>query len=585
MLGRRTEEAKRPPWALALTCPHTLKIGQAPLGGVLVAHMPGRLADKGFDDVALPQRQERKGIPGSNLSAHSDVAMEASNRLTADDGAQLRTDGGVAVDAQAGGQLQVASTSGLRLRKVTALHQGSAGASKAVVSPDGGAEAAPQVETAGTRTAAAASAQPGGSDRTGAAQRGAKPRTVKPRPGGGAGHAAATTSAKATAQCTMGIRAGTPQRGKAMRVRKAPEVYTPLPTPLVAAAGSKRGATGKRKAAAADRDGPSKRRRRAGKVKGKHGEASTDEWADCPCSDYVPVVMKADSKTADLRNNLHAAWRVGQTQKYDKMALQQAELQAAQRQGPVTVRQQHMQEKAAARRNDTLRGLSKDYALLDALKQVANSCKAVRECVKVCQHADGARPLTCDQDDEVDADEINCGLCNVRESTDDNDIVCCDGPCNSAYHVKCQRPHVTQEELDNVGEGRWLCRACSAKAEVVALLNEEYGFEYMEDVHWEDVLRGDMQDWHTKAEARPVTDSSPLATADNSSQDSDGDSAMEEAFAGDGPAASEGNDEPWGEGASEGDSTSNDDSTSGADAASEADSAHSDDALADMQME
>lgn len=70
-----------------------------------------------------------------------------------------------------------------------------------------------------------------------------------------AGHAAATTSAQATAQCTMGIRAGTPQRGKAMRVRKAPEVYTPLPTPLVAAAGSKRGATGKRKAAAADRDG------------------------------------------------------------------------------------------------------------------------------------------------------------------------------------------------------------------------------------------------------------------------------------------------------------------------------------------
>ena len=45
----------------------------------------------------------------------------------------------------------------------------------------------------------------------------------------------------------------------------------------------------------------------------------------------------------------------------------------------------------------------------------------------------------------------------------DNDIVCCDGPCNSAYHVKCQRPHVTQEELDAVGEGRWLCRACSAK--------------------------------------------------------------------------------------------------------------------------
>ena len=31
------------------------------------------------------------------------------------------------------------------------------------------------------------------------------------------------------------------------------------------------------------------------------------------------------------------------------------------------------------------------------------------------------------------------------------------------------------------------------QAEVIALLNEEYGFEYMEDVDWEDVLRGDMQ--------------------------------------------------------------------------------------------
>ena len=34
---------------------------------------------------------------------------------------------------------------------------------------------------------------------------------------------------------------------------------------------------------------------------------------------------------------------------------------------------------------------------------------------------------------------------------------------------------------------------CNVQAEVVALLNEEYGFEYMEDVDWEDVLRGDMQ--------------------------------------------------------------------------------------------
>ena len=74
-----------------------------------------------------------------------------------------------------------------------------------------------------------------------------------------AGHAAAATSTQATAQRTRGINAGTAQtptqRGKGKRVRKAPEVYTPMPTPLVAAAGNRQRATGKRKAAAADSDG------------------------------------------------------------------------------------------------------------------------------------------------------------------------------------------------------------------------------------------------------------------------------------------------------------------------------------------
>ena len=70
---------------------------------------------------------------------------------------------------------------------------------------------------------------------------------------------ATSGSAQATVRYTKGTSAGTartpPQLGKGMRVRKAPEVYTPLPTPLVAAAGCRRGATGKRKAAAADSGG------------------------------------------------------------------------------------------------------------------------------------------------------------------------------------------------------------------------------------------------------------------------------------------------------------------------------------------
>ena len=74
-----------------------------------------------------------------------------------------------------------------------------------------------------------------------------------------AGRVATTTSSQATAPRTKGASADTaqtpPQLGKGARVRKAPEVYTPMPTPLVAAAGTRRRATGKRKAAAADSDG------------------------------------------------------------------------------------------------------------------------------------------------------------------------------------------------------------------------------------------------------------------------------------------------------------------------------------------
>ena len=40
----------------AFTPPYTLGVRQAALCGVLVAHMPGRLADKVSDSAALPQR-------------------------------------------------------------------------------------------------------------------------------------------------------------------------------------------------------------------------------------------------------------------------------------------------------------------------------------------------------------------------------------------------------------------------------------------------------------------------------------------------------------------------------------------------
>ena len=109
------------------------------------SHQQGRLrrfplsSDPVMLDVnTMRCRQARKGALGSSPSPHSDFAVEASNRLMTDDGAQLRTNGGVATDVPACGQLQVASAGGLRLREVAALHQGTAGAAGAVVYPYGG---------------------------------------------------------------------------------------------------------------------------------------------------------------------------------------------------------------------------------------------------------------------------------------------------------------------------------------------------------------------------------------------------------------------------------------------------------------
>lgn len=66
-----------------------------------------------------------------------------------------------------------------------------------------------------------------------------------------------------------------------------------------------------------------------------------------------------------------------------------------------------------------------------------------------------------DSDGEVDVTHIFCAKCRKAESTDDNDLVLCDGPCNRAYHECCLTPRLVVADLPE-DEG-WLCPACDAK--------------------------------------------------------------------------------------------------------------------------
>jgi hypothetical protein len=99
-----------------------------------------------------------------------------------------------------------------------------------------------------------------------------------------------------------------------------------------------------------------------------------------------------------------------------------------------------------------------------AQAQVARCKDAIRAAVRFCEAAggDAAIPASAfDADGEIDQLSIFCARCRGAESTDDNDIVLCDGACCRAYHECCLEPRLVAAELPE-DEG-WLCPGCDAK--------------------------------------------------------------------------------------------------------------------------
>jgi hypothetical protein len=72
-----------------------------------------------------------------------------------------------------------------------------------------------------------------------------------------------------------------------------------------------------------------------------------------------------------------------------------------------------------------------------------------------------------DSDGEVDVSHIFCAKCRRGSSSDDNDLVLCDGPCNRAFHECCLNPRLVAADIPE-DEG-WLCPSCDAKVRSTAV--------------------------------------------------------------------------------------------------------------------
>ncbi len=153
--------------------------------------------------------------------------------------------------------------------------------------------------------------------------------------------------------------------------------------------------------------------------------------------------------------------------------------------------------------------------LTKARDKITRCLQIMRDCVRICDEAGGdkAIPHECfDEEGEVDCNDIFCGKCRSSDSTDDNDIIMCDGMCDRAYHMKCVFPPLDSSILEDDSEEGWLCPACDRKIDMIDELNDEFGTDYEYDDRWEKVLSPetlptdhDLYDFRTAAECENGT--------------------------------------------------------------------------------
>ena len=132
------------------------------------------------------------------------------------------------------------------------------------------------------------------------------------------------------------------------------------------------------------------------------------------------------------------------------------------------------------------RGLVVPQTELDRAAVRIRRCKRViRESLaSIAALARSLRPLQVQdiegEDSGIDCDDIFCSVCHSGETTDDNDILLCDGPsCALAFHFQCLDPPLSavagQALIAAEGEkGEWWCPPCTVMWDVTSLLNDVF---------------------------------------------------------------------------------------------------------------
>eukprot|EP00191_Tetraselmis_sp_GSL018_P019050 CAMPEP_0177588674 /NCGR_PEP_ID=MMETSP0419_2-20121207/6356_1 /TAXON_ID=582737 /ORGANISM="Tetraselmis sp., Strain GSL018" /LENGTH=376 /DNA_ID=CAMNT_0019078897 /DNA_START=287 /DNA_END=1418 /DNA_ORIENTATION=- len=148
---------------------------------------------------------------------------------------------------------------------------------------------------------------------------------------------------------------------------------------------------------------------------------------------------------------------------------------------------------------------------------------SIRNLLKAISESGGDKQIDLrlyDADGEIGAEDIFCCRCLSFQSSENNDIILCDGPCNRAYHQRCVKPEVDETALK---EESWLCPACSAKDEAVALINDVFGSDYDLETPWSDFFSGKHSESAFRAPAVAAAgENSPcLLTADLPSSDNE----------------------------------------------------------------
>lgn len=167
-----------------------------------------------------------------------------------------------------------------------------------------------------------------------------------------------------------------------------------------------------------------------------------------------------------------------------------------------------------------------------ARDSIAKCLEMIKDCIRICDEASGDKSIPAeyfDEDGELDADNIFCGKCLKSDSTDDNDIIMCDGMCDRAYHMKCVFPPVDASVLEDDSDEGWLCPACDRKIDMIDEINDEFGTDYDYEDSWEKILmpgslpEHEIYDFKTSAEckntAKSWLDNLELPSEDESDED------------------------------------------------------------------